>query len=117
MINGHLRNINRMNNVVIASGSIVRRAGSSLCQCERPRQRAGRSLTAVTSPAQVLPRIRAETASWQPLQQAETWLPEFRVWRGLLEGEGARDAIFQDTAAAGAPPPTAISCSNIQCDL
>lgn len=32
------------------------------------------------------------------------WLPEFRVWQGVLQGETAREAIFQDTASLGHPP-------------
>lgn len=54
--------------------------------------------------AQVLPRLQQTMEAWQPLQKPLEWAPQFRSWRELLEGESARGAIFQDTAAVEGDP-------------
>ena len=45
--------------------------------------------------AQVLPRLAALLADWQPLQEPERGRAEFAGARPLLESDAQRDAIFQ----------------------
>uniref|UniRef100_A0A383VX19 G-patch domain-containing protein n=1 Tax=Tetradesmus obliquus TaxID=3088 RepID=A0A383VX19_TETOB len=44
--------------------------------------------------AQVLPLLRALLAGWQPLLQPALGAEQFKAWRGLLEGEGVRQAVL-----------------------
>lgn len=44
---------------------------------------------------QVLPRITAQLAEWDPLADPAGGTAQMAVWRPLLESESQRDAIFQ----------------------
>jgi tuftelin-interacting protein 11 len=44
--------------------------------------------------AQVLPLLRQLLAGWQPLLQPHLGADQFGAWRGLLEGEGVRQAVL-----------------------
>ena len=46
-------------------------------------------------PMQVLPRLSALLADWQPLEEPERGRAEFAAWRPLLESDAQREAIFQ----------------------
>lgn len=44
--------------------------------------------------AQVLPRMRALMAGWQPLVEPDRGLAQLKAWRGLLESEGSRQSVL-----------------------
>ncbi|KAK3280272.1 hypothetical protein CYMTET_11885 [Cymbomonas tetramitiformis] len=51
--------------------------------------------------AQVQPLMSARFAGWSPLAHPDYGVDLMSPWKGLLEDEGTRDAIFSDPAAEG----------------
>lgn len=44
--------------------------------------------------SQVLPLLSQLLAGWQPLVDPSVGVEQFRAWKGLLEGEGSRQAVL-----------------------